>query len=84
MHHDNALAYTSMFVLPYSQDLAPADFFLFPKLKTQMKGNRSKQELLAMPKSAFQKYFRDWKKRWDNCIISARGYIEDNKIVFLK
>ena len=41
----------------YSPDLAPADFFLFPKLKTPMKGKRfsmikeikvqSKQELLA-------------------------------------
>ena len=43
--------------LPYAPDLAPADFFLFPKLKTQMKGKhfamieeikeKSKQELLV-------------------------------------
>jgi hypothetical protein len=26
--------------LPYSPDLAPADFFLFPKLKTTLKGHR--------------------------------------------
>ena len=26
--------------LPYSSDLAPTDFFLFPKLKTPMKGKR--------------------------------------------
>jgi histone-lysine N-methyltransferase SETMAR len=25
---------------PYSPDLAPADFFLFPKMKTQLKGHR--------------------------------------------
>jgi hypothetical protein len=25
---------------PYSPDLAPADFFLFPKMKMQMKGRR--------------------------------------------
>jgi hypothetical protein len=25
---------------PYSLDLAPADFFLFPKLKTTLKGHR--------------------------------------------
>ena len=25
---------------PYSPDLAPADFFLFPKLKTTLKGRR--------------------------------------------
>ena len=83
LHHDNAPAHTSMLVReflaknktvimpqpPYSPDLAPADFFLFPKLKTPMKGKRfatieeikekSKQELLAIPKSAFQKCFEN-------------------------
>ena len=52
LKHDNAPAHTSMLVReflvkyktaimtqpPYSPDLAPADFFLFPKLKTPMKG----------------------------------------------
>ena len=47
-------------------------FFLFLKLKTQTKGKhfaaieeieeKSKQQLLAIPKSAFQKCFEDWKK----------------------
>ena len=57
----------------YSPDLAPAHFILFPKLKTPMKVKNfatieelkevSKQELLAIPKRAFQKCFEDW-KRW--------------------
>ena len=57
--------------MPQPPDLAPADFFFFPKLKTPMKGKRfatieaikekSKQELLAIPKSTFQKFFEDWK-----------------------
>ena len=48
----------------YSPDLAPADLFLFPKLKTPMKAKsiatikkikeKNKQELLAIQKSAFQ------------------------------
>ena len=42
---------------------------------------RSKQELLAIPKSAFQKCFEYWKKRWHKCIISEGGYFEENKIV---
>ena len=56
----------------YSPDLASADFFLFPKLKTPLKGKhfatieeikeRSKQELLAIPENTFQKCFDDWKK----------------------
>ena len=58
---------------------------------TPMKGKRfvmiveikekSKQKLLVIPKSAFQKCFEDWTKRWQKCIISERGYFEGNKIV---
>ena len=75
---------------PYSPDMAPTDIFLFPKLKTPMKGKRfakikeikakSKQELLAIPKSAFQKCFEDWKKRWHKCIICEGGYFDGDKI----
>ena len=64
---------------PYSLDLAPVNFFLFPKVKTPMKGKhfatieeikeKSKQELLTIPKSAFQKCFEYWKNRWHKCII---------------
>jgi transposase len=52
---------------PYSPDLAPADFFLFPKLKTTLKGRRFQtieeiqenaiKELHAITKSAFQEAF---------------------------
>ena len=83
LHHDNAPAYISMLVCeflaknntvimpqsPYSPNLAPADFFLFPKVKTPMKEKHlatieeiikeSKQKLLAIPKIAFQKSFED-------------------------
>ena len=55
--------------MPQPPDLA----FLFPKLKATMKGKRfatieeikekAKQELLAIPKSAFHKCLEDWKKR---------------------
>ena len=85
LNHYNAPAHISMLVReflaknktlimlqpPYSPELAPADFFLFPKLKTPMKENRlatieeikekSKHELLAIPKSSRQKCFEDWK-----------------------
>jgi len=54
LHHDNAPAHTSLLIRsylakhqtsivlhpPYSPDLAPADFFLFPKLKPTLKGCR--------------------------------------------
>jgi predicted acetyltransferase len=52
LHNDNAPCHRALLVceflanhnmlslphLPYSPDLAPADFFLFPKLKMQLKG----------------------------------------------
>jgi transposase len=54
LHHDNAPVHSSFLVLnflaknettvipqpSYSPDLAPADFFLFPKLKSTLKGHR--------------------------------------------
>ena len=74
--------------------MAPGDIFLFPKLKTAMKGKRfatiekikekSKQKVLAMPKSVFQKCFEDWKKLWPKCIISAGCYFEGDKMVIVK
>ena len=75
---------------PYSPDLAPCDFFLFPKLKRPMKGRRyatieeiktaSKEELNKITKNYFLKCFEDCKKRWHKCIISGGDYFEGNKI----
>ena len=77
-----------------SPELASADLFLFPKLKTPMKGKhfatiekikvKSKQVLLAIPKSMFQKCFADWKKRWHKCVTSEGCYFEGDKIVIDK
>jgi len=71
--------------LPYSPDLAPADFFLFPKLKSSLKGCRfqtveekeenSVWDLRAIPQNTFQ----DWKKRWVRCIKSGGEYFEGDK-----
>ena len=72
--------------------------FCFPKNKTPkkipLKGNgfatieevneKSKQELLAIPKSAFQQCFENWKLCWHKCIISEEGYFEGDKIVVVK
>ena len=107
MHNDNAKGQTSKLVHefmaknktvimpqpPYSPDLGPADFFLFPKLKTPMKGKRfptvdeikekSKHELLPKPKNAFQKCFEDCKKLWHKDTYEG-SYIEGDKIVIDK
>ncbi|UYV60847.1 hypothetical protein LAZ67_1002591 [Cordylochernes scorpioides] len=84
LHHDNAPAHTSLLVRdflaknntlmmpqpPYSPDLTPCDFFLFPKLKRPMKGRSyatldeiktaSKEELKKIFKNDFLKCFEDW------------------------
>ena len=75
---------------PYSPDIAPADFFLFPKLKLPLPGTRfqsiedikesSRRELKSIPKNAFKKCFDDWIFRWHKCIISGRTYFEGDKI----
>ncbi|UYV64841.1 hypothetical protein LAZ67_3002130 [Cordylochernes scorpioides] len=74
----------------FSPDLAPCDFFLFPKLKRPMKGRRyatldeiktaSKEELKKILKNDFLKCFEDWKNRWHKCIISHGDYFEGDKI----
>ena len=100
LHHDNAPAHASLLIRsylakhqipvvphpPYSHDLAPADFFLFPKLKTTLKGRRFQTieeiqenatiELRAITSSAFQGAFQKWKKRWERCIASRGDYFE--------
>ncbi|WP_189514017.1 transposase, partial [Streptomyces narbonensis] len=92
LHQDNAPAHSSLLVQqffaktsttvmphpPYSPDLAPADFFLFPKFKTALKGRRfesvesikenSLKELFSIPKEAYQDCFQKWKKRMHRCI----------------
>ena len=104
LHQDNASAHSSLLVRnflaknntvimpqpPYSPNLDPCDFFLFPRLKGHMKGRRfatideiktkSLREIKNIPKSACQKCFEDWKKRWHKCIISEGDYFEGDNI----
>ena len=71
---------------PYSPDLAPADFFLFPKLGTTLKGRRFQtteeslenaiKELCAITESVFQEAFQQRKKCWEQCKASRGDYFE--------
>ena len=75
---------------PYSPDMAPCDFFLFPKIGGTLQGRRftaiddiksvSLKELKAIPKIEFEKCFEDWKKRWHKCIILNGDYFEGDNI----
>jgi len=87
LHHDNAPAHALLLIRSYlakrqtsivphpsySPDLPRADFFLFPKLKTTLKGRRFQtiveiqenaiRKLRAIKERAFQEAFQQWKKR---------------------
>ncbi|XP_035896952.1 uncharacterized protein K02A2.6-like [Anopheles stephensi] len=62
------------------QYLAPADFWLFNKLKLSLRGHRfdtieeieaaATAELKDIPASAFSTCFKEWEKRWKRCIAS--------------
>jgi len=104
LHHNNAPAHSSFLVHnflaknettvvpqpPYSPDLAPADFFLFPKLKSTLKGRcfdifdeiqkNSMKKLFAIQKEAFQKAFQSWQKCWERCVASEGNYFEGDKL----
>ena len=61
---------------PYSPDLSPYSFFLFPKLKKMFSGNKYTsrsslgsavyQCLQQIPKEDYLSAFRDWVKRLQN------------------
>ena len=103
LHHDNAPSHSSLLVSqflagnkiavlphpPYSPDLAPADFFLFPTLKTTLKGLRfqsvdeiqqnSQRQLHTISQNEFQGAFEKWRKQWERCVASRGEYFEGDK-----
>ena len=100
LHHDNAPADSLLLVrqylaknkvtvfphLPYSPDLAPCDFHLFPKLKLQLNGERFEdidsiqqnvtRRLRQLSENGFQNCMNKWQHRWNQCISSSRYCFE--------
>jgi transposase len=92
LHHDNALCHAALNIReflakhsipmvphpPYSPDLAPRNFFLFPRLKSTLKGKQFQdvveiqlnmtRQLQAIPKQAYQTCVEKWKDYWNRCI----------------
>jgi transposase len=97
LHQDNAPARTALSVKqflaekqiavlehpPYSPDLAPCDFFLFPKVKSVLKGTRfasvtevkkKMMELLRqLTDDELQHGFDQWKIRMQRCVDAEGG-----------
>ena len=71
---------------PYSPDLVPCNFWLFPKLKNALKGQRFadlsdiksnvKTLLRGILENNFQDSFRQWHHRLTKCITSQGEYFE--------
>ena len=91
LHHDNAPAHNALSVKrclaknkipvmehpPYSPDLAPCEFFLFPKIKSALKGTRfesvdavkvkATQLLNSITQDDLQHCFQQWKILMERC-----------------
>ena len=98
--HDNAPPHTARATLqflgnnnietlshpPYSPDLAPSDFWLFPNLKMPLRGKRfpSDNELIGaadgvlrdLQKDGLLHVFEKWESRMRKCVELGGGYIE--------
>jgi hypothetical protein len=70
----------------YSPDLAPCDFYVFPKMKPLLKGQRfvsieeiqseSLQVLKVLMPEDFNEWFQNWQNCWDHCIQAQGDYLE--------
>ena len=100
LHHDNAPAHTwlivrefltnsNMTTVPhpaYSPDLAPCDFFVFTKMKLQLKERHfvsieeiqavSQQVLNTLTPADFIRCFQKWQNCWDHCTQAQGDYFE--------
>ena len=87
LHYDNAPVHTALSIrqflterntatlehLPYSPNVAPCDFFLFPKIKSVLKETHfsdidsikiaATTEFKKIPENAFQECFESWKRQ---------------------
>jgi len=103
LHHDNAPAHTALSVREflatkqitvlehpaYSPDLAPSNFFLFPKIKEILKGrhfddiddisNSTMGALKVIPQNQFQNHFERWTRLWHRFIASQGEYFNPLK-----
>ena len=104
LHHDNAPYHTAVSINqflaeksirvvpqpPYSPDLSPCDFFLFPRLKNHLKGryfvtldNIQKSvtdELKGILAEAFQHYYEEWKQCLCRCVADEGNYFEGDNL----
>ncbi|KAJ4437155.1 hypothetical protein ANN_17290 [Periplaneta americana] len=97
--HDNAPAHRAIIVKnflarhnitaldhpPYSPDLSPPDYFLFPRLKSHLKGRRfNAEEVIANATRALRRVSQNGCQelytRWQKCVVAEGKYFEGNAV----
>jgi transaldolase len=76
-----------MAFLSFSNHPTPYDVWLFPQLKTVLKGNRfedideikknATSTLNTIPKDSFKICFQQWQDCWKKCVSSQGEYFEN-------
>lgn len=98
--HDNAPSHSSIVATqtaahcgyqilphpPYSPDIAPSDFFLFPQLKSALRGRhfQSDNDVISAVEGWFSDHdgcfykegIRKVKERWEKCVTLGGSYVE--------
>jgi hypothetical protein len=77
----------------YLPNLAPSDFFLFPKMKIKFKGRRfdtveetqaeTQTVLNTLTKKHLQEAFQMWQKRWDLGVHSQGDYFKGDDAIYI-
>ncbi|GFX27042.1 histone-lysine N-methyltransferase SETMAR [Trichonephila clavipes] len=75
---------------PYSPDLTPCDFWLFPQLKEPLRGKRfasnkacvkaAEAVLKKLSQNGLLHVFKKWTERWDKCITCHGSYFEKDHV----
>lgn len=83
----NDLRYELLHQPPYSPDLAPSDYYLFPNLKRWLQGKRftSNDEVIAETNAYFEGLDKEYylkgvqmlEDRWTKCIALKGDYVEE-------
>ena len=105
LHHDNATPHTGILTLaalgenhmemiphlPYSPDLVPNDYFLYPEIKSQLRGQvfRNIAEVQAatervmrnIPTEKFENAIKDLPVRWAKYVQAQGEYFEGDGLV---
>ncbi len=75
---------------PYSPDLAPSDYFLFPEIKSHLRGiayhnidqvqAAANEVMCKIPVEKFEAALKDLPVRWAKCVKAGGDYFEGDGV----